>query len=112
MSKRPPSSALKRSPLGLGAGEPLAETPLHGLPAAPAAHVDRGDDLERLEPLDEALQLQEAAVLAVWDSCEKRKIIFSTSRLSSLIFNHWNLLDGAGTRHYELTPPDESGLDS
>lgn len=63
--------SLKRSPFDLGVGEPLAETPLHGLPAGPAADVDRGDDLKRLEPLDEALQLQEAAVFAVWDSWEQ-----------------------------------------
>lgn len=86
----------KRLPFGPGAGEPLAETPLHGLPAVPAAHVDRGDDLERLEPLDEALQLQEAAVLAVWDSCEEREKRTFFSGLSFLIFlNHWNLLDVA-----------------
>lgn len=65
--------ASKRSSLGLGgSGEPLAETPLHGLPAVPAAHVDRWDNLERAEPLHEALQLQEAAVLAVRDSCDER----------------------------------------
>lgn len=81
---------LQRSPLGLGGGEPLAETLLHGLPAVPAAHVDRGDDLARLEPLDEALQLQKAAVLAVWDSCaETQTIIYFLDSVGN--FNRWHL---------------------
>lgn len=53
--------------------EPLAEALLHSLPGGPAAIVDCGDDFERLEPLDETLQLQKAAVLAVWDSCEENE---------------------------------------
>lgn len=92
MSKQPLSSVLKRSALGLGGGEPLAETPLHGLPAVPAAHVDRGDDLHWLEPLDEALQLQKAAVLAVWDSWEEREAIIYFGD-STVHFNRWNLPD-------------------
>ena len=66
MSSEHPRNKL---PFRLSFHEPLTEAPLHGLPARPAADVDRGDDLERLEPLDEALQLREAAVLAVRDPC-------------------------------------------
>lgn len=76
----------ERSPLGLGSGKPLAETTLHGLPAVPAAHVDRGDDLERAEPLDKALKLQEAAVLAVRDSCEERQKMIYFFETATVIF--------------------------
>lgn len=52
---------------------PLAEQPLHRLAAGPAAHVDRGDDLEGPQPLDKALHFQVAAVLAVGDACDRKE---------------------------------------
>lgn len=63
----------KKSPFGFFFREPLAEAPLHGLPARPAAIVDGGDDLEGPQPLDEALYLQIAAVFTVGDSCQETK---------------------------------------
>lgn len=53
--------------------EPLTKALLHSLPARPAAVVDRGNDLERLDPLDETLQLQKTAVFTVWDPCRENR---------------------------------------
>lgn len=46
---------------------PFTKDPLHSSSALPAAIVDGGDDLERLQPLDKALHLHKAAVLTVRD---------------------------------------------
>lgn len=73
---------------GFGFHDPLTEALLHSLPASPASIVDRWDDLERLEPLDKPLHLQKAAVLAVWDSCQKQTKQDRTSSLRSLKITH------------------------